>query len=33
MEEEHQKKVFTNWVNSKVGSRGLQVEDLFEDLK
>lgn len=33
MEEEHQKKVFTNWVNSKVGSRGLHVEDLFEDLK
>ena len=33
MEAEHQKKVFTNWVNSKVGSRGLHVEDLFEDLK
>ena len=32
-EEEHQKKVFTNWINSKIQGRNLHVDNIFEDLK
>lgn len=31
--ETRQKKAFTKWINAKLEGRGLQVEDLFTDLR